>query len=79
VQGTLFGKAKPPQSASSKAAVENYSVANNDIKNTKHNYVLVETEKDMKSLISKLEKAKIFSFDTETTNIDANKAELVGL
>jgi len=79
VQGTLFGKAKPPQSASSKAAVENYSVANNDIKNTKHKYVLVDTEKDIKALISKLQKAKIFSFDTETTNIDANKAELVGL
>ena len=79
VQGTLFGKAAPPQSASSKAAVENYSVANNDIKNSKHKYVLVDSDKDIKALVTKLEKSKGFSFDTETTGIDANKAELVGL
>ena len=79
VQGTLFGKAAPPQSASSKAAVENYSVANNDIKNSKHKYILVDSDKDIKALVTKLEKSKGFSFDTETTGIDANKAELVGL
>ncbi len=79
VQGTLFGKAAPPQSASSKAAAENYSVANNTIKNTKHKYVLVDTEKDIAALVAKLTKSKGFSFDTETTGIDANKAELVGL
>ena len=79
VQGTLFGKAAPPQTASSKASVENYSVANNDIKNSKHKYVLVDSDKDIKALVTKLEKSKGFSFDTETTGIDANKAELVGL
>ncbi len=79
VQGTLFGKAAPPQSASSKAAAENYSVANNTIINTKHNYVLVDTDKDIAALVAKLAKSKGFSFDTETTDIDANKAELVGL
>ena len=79
VQGTLFGKAAPPQSASSKAAAENYSVANNSIKNSKHKYILVDSDKDIKALVAKLEKSKGFSFDTETTGIDANKAELVGL
>ena len=78
-QGDLFGKAAAPQSASSKAAAENYSVANNTIENTKHNYKLVDSDKEIKALITKLEKSKIFSFDTETTGIDANKAELVGL
>ena len=33
----------------------------------------------MEALAKKLAKQKIFSFDTETTGIDANKAELVGL
>ena len=79
VQGDLFGAPSAKQSASSKAAAANYSVANNSIKNVKHNYKLVDSEKDLTALVTKLEKAKIFSFDTETTNIDANKAELVGL
>ena len=33
----------------------------------------------MRGLADKLSKKKIFSYDTETTGIDANKAELVGL
>jgi len=79
VQGDLFGKAKPPTSKASKAAAENYSVADNSIKNIKHKYVLVDTDKDIAALITKLSKQKIFSFDTETTHIDANQAKLVGL
>jgi len=49
------------------------------ISSVKHNYILVDEEKRLNNLLKKLEKSKSFAFDTETTNIDANKAELVGL
>jgi len=77
-QGDLFGKAAPPKNAS-KSVAANYSVSDFNITNTKHNYILVDSEKDQKALVTKLSKQKIFSYDTETTGIDANKAELVGL
>lgn len=77
-QGTLFGggttgpaKAKPKE--------EEYKVVPNNITNTKHTYHIVETKEDRQKLISNLSKQKVICFDTETTGIDANKAELVGL
>ncbi|RZM09238.1 MAG: DNA polymerase I, partial [Pedobacter sp.] len=42
-------------------------------------YKLVNTEEDIKALVEELSRHKEISFDTETTNIDANLAELVGL
>ena len=54
-------------------------VAEKNINNTPHNYELVEGEKAIKSLLAELKKHKEICFDTETTNIDANIAELVGL
>ncbi len=80
VQGTLFGS---PDSASKSLAIaqsqKGYSVAKNNISNTKHKYHLVNDEAARKKLIDALAKKKSFSFDTETTGIDANQAELVGL
>lgn len=56
-----------------------YSVAKNNIENTKHNYHLTDTPELRAELIRKLQNATTISFDTETTHIDANMAELVGL
>jgi len=79
-QGDLFGKAaSPAQKATNKEIANNYSVSDFNIKNTKHKYILVNSEKDRKALATKLAKQKVISYDTETTGIDANKAELVGL
>lgn len=50
-----------------------------NISNTPHKYELVESEAEFKSLIDELNKHSEISFDTETTNIDANDANLVGL
>lgn len=50
-----------------------------NITNTPHNYQLCSTEDEIKQLIADLLQQKEFSFDTETTGIDANDAELVGL
>ncbi len=42
-------------------------------------YHLVQTENEMQKLLETLKKHKTICFDTETTHIDANLAELVGL
>ncbi|HBS84971.1 MAG: DNA polymerase I [Bacteroidetes bacterium GWF2_38_335] len=49
------------------------------IENVKHEYHLADTEEKRKSLIDLLLKQKEISFDTETTNIDPNMADLVGM
>lgn len=53
----------------------NYS----SIANTPHNYILVDSTEKRKELISLLEKESSFSFDTETTGLDANDVEIVGI
>ena len=50
-----------------------------NIHNTPHNYELVTGAENITALVEKLLHEKEISFDTETTNIDANLAELVGL
>lgn len=44
-----------------------------------HTYHLVQTKEDRDRLWSKLSQANAFAFDTETNNIDALKAEIVGI
>ena len=50
-----------------------------DIKNTQHEYYLIETEKDAESLAHKIASRDFFCFDTETTGTDAISAQIVGL
>lgn len=50
-----------------------------NIHNTPHEYQLVQSEAEFKLLFDELNKHGEISFDTETTNIDANDADLVGL
>ncbi len=75
VQQNLF-KASPTKSEKKE---EEYSIANKNLENTEHDYKLVDDVKGMRELADKLISLKIFSFDTETTGIDAHQAELVGL
>lgn len=49
------------------------------IEDTKHEYTLVKEEKDIDALIASLEKAKEFSFDTETSDLNPIDAEIVGM
>ncbi len=82
VQGSLFGNASANvdrDANSDNTTSENYKIAKKNIENAKHKYHLVDSEDEMKKLATKLSKAKTLSFDTETTGIDANIAELVGL
>jgi DNA polymerase-1 len=50
-----------------------------NIHNTPHEYHLMDTPEKRKELIKILSKHKVFSFDTETTAIDANDCEMVGM
>ena len=50
-----------------------------DIKNTQHDYYLIETEKDAETLARKIATQDFFCFDTETTGTDAISAQIVGL
>jgi DNA polymerase I len=50
-----------------------------NISNTPHEYELVESEAEFSMLLEELNKYQEISFDTETTSIDANDADLVGL
>ena len=50
-----------------------------NIEDTKHNYVLVDSEEKINLLISELESSKSWCFDTETTSLNTFEAELVGI
>jgi len=78
-QGTLFATDTPSTQQAQKKQTEKYSVSDNNIENTDHEYILVDDDKAREKLAAALAKQKIISFDTETTGIDANLAELVGL
>jgi DNA polymerase-1 len=60
------------------ATAENFGAAKN-IGNTPHEYIAVTKEADIKKLVADLQKQKEICFDTETTGIDANDCELVGM
>lgn len=49
------------------------------IKDTPHNYHLVDTKEKRTQLIEELNRQPSISFDTETTGLDANNVEIVGM
>ena len=77
---------KPPDMDSLEAIINRYELKSlsNQLqiktvkKKTKKNYELITSINMLKQVIDKCIKMKIFSFDTETTSLDFNEAELVG-
>lgn len=59
--------------------VDEENKAFKNINNTTHNYILIDSEEKIDNLIKQLLQQTEICFDTETTNIDANNAELVGI
>jgi len=53
--------------------------AGKNINNTPHEYIALTTEAAIKQLVDELSKQKEICFDSETTGLDANDCELVGL
>lgn len=49
------------------------------VKTVAHNYQLIDTQKKLDSFVNELKKQKLFAIDTETTSIDAMRADLVGV
>ena len=53
--------------------------AGKNINNTEHQYHVVDTPGKIKNLVQLLQKQSVFCFDSETTSLDANNCEIVGL
>lgn len=51
----------------------------NNINTVEHNYFLIDTIEKRKQLIAQLNQQQEFCFDTETTGLDVNISEIVGL
>lgn len=86
VQTDLFGNAI--ESAAARTVIEKTEsnetediglAASKNISNTPHEYILVDHEDKIKELVDVLMQQTEICFDTETTGIDANDAELVGM
>ncbi|RXK60953.1 DNA polymerase I [Lacibacter luteus] len=56
-----------------------FTIASNNIHNTAHEYIAVTSKDELKKLVEELLQQKEICFDTETTGIDANDCELVGM
>lgn len=77
VQQSLFASSEPVPKQ--EAAVANYQVADKNITDVKHKYILVNDDKARRELAELLAQQAEVSFDTETTGLDVHQAELVGL
>ncbi|MBK8609651.1 MAG: DNA polymerase I [Chitinophagaceae bacterium] len=58
---------------------DNIILVDKNINNTTHDYTLIQTDAEIKELIKHLSSFDEICFDTETTGIDANEAEIVGM
>ncbi len=78
--GTAEAKTETsPAIASTEGDEETGGFADKNIHNTPHKYDAAEGDDAIQKLVALLNKHNEICFDTETTNIDANNAELVGL
>jgi len=73
-QGTLFAP-----SSNNADSTDSYSIGKTDLTSVEHDYTLVTTAKDRKALADILAKQPFFCFDTETTGLDAQQVDIVGL
>ncbi|HUV01693.1 MAG TPA: DNA polymerase I [Bacteroidales bacterium] len=68
IQGTLFGN-----------EITAPAIKRNTIDNVAHNYLLIESDSDIKELVSRAIQLKELCFDTETTSINPLESELVAI
>jgi len=76
-QGSLFGEESEVDVQAPR--LKKHSIASKTIENTDHEYFFIDTAEKRANLIRELTQQKEVCFDTETTNIDATQAELVGI
>ena len=75
----IQSSSNPAIQSPSNPAIQSPSYPLSDISSTPHTYYLVTTPEARSSLIRSLKESKTFCFDTETTGIDPNNSELVGM
>ncbi|MCB9277764.1 MAG: DNA polymerase I [Lewinellaceae bacterium] len=78
-QGNLFDTPSAPSGSPIVEELPKHAIADNHIGNTEHQYHLVDTPDKRRDLVKLLNSQKEICFDTETTGIDANAVELVGM
>ena len=78
-QMDLFGALVAETSVVTKPILEKLPMRAKTAENTPHTYHLVNTLAEIKKLAEQLSQQAYFCFDTETTGLDANDCELVGL
>jgi DNA polymerase-1 len=84
VQQDLFGNVvETPVATNGNAEPDSESLpvhtADKNIGNTPHTYLAIEGEKEINAFVQTLLSQAEVCFDTETTSIDANDAEIVGM
>lgn len=83
-ENTEWNKETPVQTPSEKQMVsedkgKRIPMELKNIHNNPHNYKAITEEKELKDLVKELLAQKEICFDTETTGLDPNESELVGL
>lgn len=78
-QMDLFASPLPLPDHMINEEAETPASAANNIHNTAHEYILVDQILDIQRLAEDLNNQTIFCFDTESTGLDANTADIVGL
>ena len=79
VQTDLFGNIIEQATSNSEPTVSEETSPHKTISTVEHTYRLVETASEMDHLLSQLMQLQEVCLDTETTGLDANNTELVGL
>lgn len=86
IQTDLFGDTPSPDKPNSTTPEKSLPeqgdtklAGEKNIHNTPHNYTAVDTGKKIKELVENLLQQKEICFDTETTGLDPNNSELVGM
>jgi DNA polymerase I len=77
--GDLFSELSAAENGTPSLGMESRGMESLNIRDTKPEYHLVDTEEKRQALIKRLKEVKSFCFDTETTGLDPNNSELVGI
>jgi len=78
-QMDLFAIQTTANTTSTVIEVSSENIVLKNIHNTTHEYTLLDTTEEQEKLAEELNSKSSFCFDTETTGLDANLADIVGL
>lgn len=78
-QMDLFAIQTTANTTSTVIGVSSENIVLKNIHNTTHEYTLLDTTEEQEKLAEELNSKSSFCFDTETTGLDANLADIVGL